>query len=178
MHEDFLTLRKIPWLTGSNPVKPPQTDRASGQRFARPNHNSRSSRIKLYNKKRLASYGASKTKSTSLTDCIMDNARMVSEQAAVKIYYVPGPGSAGCQTFDKFTIIASWNEANILTVGFFGDRKPKPPSETTNVHFIHLAKWKPQKLELGLGCGEEEVTLISGKVMCPIEGALACGIKG
>ena len=102
---------------------------------------------------------------------------MASKHAAIDMHNVARQRRAGRQMFDNIAVSAGWNETNILAIGLFGDRQAEPAGEGANLCFFHSAKWKPQKLELSHGCREQEIALIAGKVMRPVERTIARGVE-
>ena len=152
-------------------------DPASRQRFARADDDAGPRGVQFDDKQRCAGAEAAKPQAAPLANRVMDDARMASEHPAINMHDVARHRRARRQAFDEIAVSAGWHEANILAVGFIGDRQAKPAGEGADLGFFHIAERKPQQLELRLGRREQEIALIAGKVIRAVERTIARSFK-
>jgi hypothetical protein len=107
----------------------------------------------------------------------MNDAGMAPKHTAIDMNNLAGERRAGLHSLDDIAISASWHKANVLAVGFIGNKQPKLTGDGPHTGFFHVAEGKPKQFKLCFCYREQEIALVARKVTRPIEGAPAGRIE-
>src|SRR6202521_3274544 len=157
---------RIRQLSIADPVHLAKLDARSGERRARADDNSGARRIEGHHVERL---GRGDAEAPALPDRVVNNAGVTAEEAAVEMDNVAGNRRAGDQALDHLAIVARWNEADVLAVGFFGVDEPIAAREFPHLRLRHPSERKTQPHELLPGGCKQKIALVAVRVSGAID---------
>src|SRR6185503_812783 len=111
----------------------------------------------------------SNAKSAPLTDSEMNNAGMRTKHFPIKIDDIAGLRRARLQPFDNVGVVASRDEADVLTVVLVGNCEPEAAGELAGLGLGSLPKRKTQDVKLLPRCSEKEIALVAFVVARAVE---------
>src|SRR4029079_8272145 len=111
----------------------------------------------------------SNAKSAPLTDSEMDNAGMRTKHFPIKIDDIAGLRRPRLQPFDKGGVVASRDEADVLTVVLVGNCEPEAAGGLAGLGLGPLPKRKTQDVKLLPRCSEKEIALVAFVVARAVE---------